>query len=104
MGRFRIVLPVIVLQILPISTAKTNSWYPQDCGRVDHCAVADEVFLKVKGEAPSELMIFSKHRIAVVQRRFFVGQSKDQDLHVCMRYDPFGDLEVTCLLVPDRPF
>jgi hypothetical protein len=104
MTKLRHLLVILAVPLLSAHEADANAWYPPDCGVIDHCATVDEVFLKLTGEATARLMIFSTHRSAVVQKPFFVGASKDQALHVCMLYDPFGDLEVTCLLVPDRPF
>ena len=48
----------------------------------------------------AQLMVTSVHGTAAVERIFPVRQSRDRRMHVCMRFDPFGGLEVTCLLVP----
>jgi hypothetical protein len=49
-------------------------------------------------------MIASRYGQAAVHTNFPVHESKDGLTHVCMRYDPFGALEVTCLMVPMRRF
>lgn len=76
-------------------------WYPGDCTWIDYCAPVDYVFWRPSrdGREP-QLMMTSLHGTATVQRIFPVQESRDRKVHVCMRFDPFGDLEVTCLLVP----
>jgi hypothetical protein len=82
-----------------------TSWYPQACDAVDYCATVDNVtWVESADGGPPQLIVSSAHRKATVQKNFPVGESEDQRIHVCMRYDPFGDFEVTCLLVPSRVF
>ncbi len=45
-------------------------------------------------------MFTSLHGTATMQPGFIVGESRDHRMHVCMQFDAFGTLEVTCLLVP----
>ena len=90
------------LVALPIQV-QAHSWYPKDCIVTDYCAAVENVAWSVlASEAAPQLIITSGNGRAVVQRNFPVHDSKDGRLHVCMRYDSFGDLEVTCLLVPTR--
>jgi hypothetical protein len=46
----------------------------------------------------------SRYGDAIVTKTIPVLVSGDSRTHVCMRYDPFGSLEVTCLMVPSRIF
>lgn len=80
----------------------TPVWYPADCVGIDYCAPVEHVFwvAQREGRGP-QLAVTSLHGTAVVQRSFAVQGSRDRQIHVCMRFDPFGDLEVTCLLVPE---
>ena len=81
------------------------SWYPQQCDAIDYCAPVNNVaWIVPSSEAAPQLIVSSGHRRAIVQQDFAVGRSEDGQFHVCMRYDPFGNLEVTCLLVPSRMF
>ena len=83
------------------AVADLPSWYPKDCIAIDHCAPVENVawVVPIAGGA-RQLMISSMRNDAVVTRPFPVLESGDGRIHVCMRYDPFGTLEVTCLLVP----
>jgi hypothetical protein len=89
--------------ILTASRVDAQSWYPKQCTTIDLCATVDNVAWAVpaNGTMP-HLFVSSRNGKAIVNRTFPVGQSRDEHMHVCMRYDPFGDLEVTCLLVPVR--
>lgn len=81
--------------------ASTPAWYPTDCAGSDYCAPVDHAFWAAPNDSRgAELMITSLHGTATVQRSFAVKDSRDDRMHVCMRFDPFGSLEVTCLLVP----
>jgi hypothetical protein len=76
-------------------------WYPPECISTDYCGPAERVALRSPAEGnPPQLTFSIGQHHAIVQRTFSVSASGDGRLHVCMRYDPFGTLEVTCLLVP----
>ena len=76
-------------------------WYPSRCGTIDYCAtVANVTWIPTVEGNPPQMLISSVHGNAIVRNGFAVLESADGRIHVCMRYDPFGDLEVTCLLVP----
>jgi hypothetical protein len=87
------------------AASSAPSWYPPECGVIDYCASVEYVFWTppVEGRAP-QVNITSLHGTATIQREFIVHASQDGRMHVCMRFDPFGDLEVTCLLVPAHRF
>jgi hypothetical protein len=81
--------------------ADAFTWYPPDCIVIDHCAAVEGVdWVFPSGNGNPQLVVVTKYKAATVQRTFVVGESGDQHMHVCMRFDPFGTLEVTCLLVP----
>ena len=80
-------------------------WYPPQCATFDQCSTVDNVtWVPAEAGSSPQLLISSVHGKAVVRNKFVVLQSEDERIHVCMRYDPFGSLEVTCLLVPSRLF
>ncbi|MCC6947402.1 MAG: hypothetical protein IT539_06480 [Bradyrhizobiaceae bacterium] len=82
-----------------------HTWYPPDCLSVDYCGpIENAVWVSPGRGSPPQLAISSNYRTAVVQRAFTTGKSEDGRMHVCMRYDPFGALEVTCLLLPEPAF
>jgi len=85
----------------PAFPAASPAWYPEECIAIDYCAAVENVawVIPIGGGAP-QLIISSMRGNAVVARTFPIRESGDGRIHVCMRYDPFGSLEVTCLLVP----
>jgi hypothetical protein len=81
--------------------ADAYTWYPPDCIAIDYCGAVEGVdWVLPRGNGSPQLVVATKHKTATVQTTFLVGESGDQHMHVCMRYDPFGTLEVTCLLIP----
>ena len=105
MAKSKIISVMAILAVVSAVPASADFWYPKDCIAIDYCAPLENVTWSVTaaGAAP-QLMIASADRTAVVQRNFAILEFKDGRSHVCMRYDLFGDLEVTCLLVPFRSF
>lgn len=100
-----LVVAFTVATAFPALSASARSWYPDACVAVDLCAPVDNVSWQTPADGSTlQLFISSPHGKAFVPKNFPVERSKDERIHVCMRYDPFGDLEVTCLLVPDRIF
>ena len=105
MAKSQILLATVLFAGASVVRADVNSWYPHECIAIDYCAPVQNIawIAPVEGAAP-QLVISSGNYKAVVQRTFPVSDSKDGNVHVCMRYDPFGNLEVTCLLIPIRDF
>jgi len=85
--------------------AQAQSWYPRECLTVDFCAAVENVnwIASAAGGSP-QLFVSSRYGDALIQKEFPVQVSGDGRMHVCMRYDPFGSLEVTCLMVPNPPW
>lgn len=99
---FKIAPVVLALSSIAVNAASSApSWYPKECAEIDYCANVEHVFWTSPIEGRSaQVNITSFHGTATVQREFNVQASQDKHMHVCMRFDPFGHLEVTCLLVP----
>ena len=78
-----------------------HSWYPKECCNDMDCAPVETVdrLLPTGGGLP-QLVVTSKHGKAIVPQGFPVRESKDGRMHVCMRYDEFGNMDVICLFVP----
>jgi hypothetical protein len=88
-----------------LSDTRLRSFYPNECVAIDQCAPVDGVTWLVQPDvSTTQRFVSSVHGRAFVPRNFPVRESKDERVHVCLRYDPFGSLEVTCLLVPARIF
>lgn len=80
---------------------EAHGWYPKECCDDRDCAPVDSVvrFVPAGGGLP-QLVVTSKHGTAIVPQDFPVRQSKDGRMHVCMRHDPFGAMDVMCLFMP----
>jgi hypothetical protein len=91
----------VPLATTAIPSAETlPAWYPQECSMTDRCAAVESVaWFTPEGAAP-RLTFKARELEAVVAKSFQVHPAQDGRMHVCMRYDPFGTLEVTCLMVP----
>jgi hypothetical protein len=89
----------------PALSGDTYPWYPRECIAIDYCSVVESVAWVVPdGANTPRPMVSSAHGRAIVPKSISLGESGDGRMHVCLRYDPFGSLEVTCLLVPSRLF
>ena len=85
-------------------SAEARSWYPAQCATVDYCApVQSALIISIDNGAPQLLVASDRGRV-IVPKDFPIQLSDDERLHVCLRYDPFGSLEVTCLFVPVHAF
>jgi hypothetical protein len=98
--RIPIIAAAAVLAASSLTLAEMPSGYPRDCATVDRCAPVSGVSWSAQFGSAPQLLIASRFGNAVMQRSLTIEASRDGRAHVCMRYDPFGDLEVTCLLVP----
>jgi hypothetical protein len=81
--------------------APAHSWYPKACCNDNDCAPVDSVarFVPPAGGLP-QLIVKSRHGTAIVPADFPMRQSKDGRMHVCMRPDHDGNMDVMCLFVP----
>lgn len=96
-----IILSAVSLAIGVSFPAHAHSWYPQECCSGQDCAPVENlvrIVLKV-GELP-QLIVRSKQGKAVIPPSLPLRDSQDGRMHVCMRHDAFGDLEVVCVFVP----
>jgi hypothetical protein len=75
--------------------------YPKACAAVDYCAPVERMmWYDGQPHAAAHALVASNGREAMIADPFPVLRSGDQLMHVCMRYSPFGQLVVTCLLLP----
>jgi hypothetical protein len=100
-SKSRVMVLVALFAICPAFPAAAHSWYPRECCRDYDCAPVETLtqLLSSRRGTP-QLVVTSKHGKAIVPRNFPVRDSKDGRAHVCMQYDPFGDLYVVCLFMP----
>ena len=86
-------------------SAAANDWYPPECHSLHVCApVVNIAWVRPEHAGGPLLVVSSMHGAAVVPSNLKARRSDDDRVHVCMQYDPFGTLELTCLLVPTRLF
>jgi hypothetical protein len=79
-------------------------WYPEQCATVHYCAPVQSAPVIPADSGAPQLLVSSDRGQVIVPKDFPIRLSDDERLPVCLTYDPFGNLEVTCLLVPARIF
>lgn len=98
-GQLAFVLGVLISGANAFAAEPLRQYPPQCavdvCERVVRISSAD-----TRDDAAPRVVVVSEHREAVVADPFPVFQVADRMMHACMRYDPFGELVVSCLLLP----
>ena len=91
---------IILVSIAAASAGEPVRPMPEQCA-VDACEQVVGITSAVSpNEAAPRVLVRSAGREAVMAGPFPVFRSGDGSLHACMRYDPFGQLIVTCLMLP----
>jgi hypothetical protein len=85
-----------------LASARAHSWYPKECCDDVDCAPIDAVSHLASGNGPPQMIVTSMHGRALVPQNFPVRDSKDGLMHVCMRPDPQGIMDVMCLFLPPQ--
>ena len=100
MRRVGIILAV-ALAICAAFPAHGHSWYPRECCSDHDCAPVENIDRFVAEDRSARQFIVTRtHGKAVIRQNIPVRESQDGRMHACMRYDPFGELEVICLFAP----
>ena len=83
-----------------VGSARAHDWYPIECCHAIDCAPVESVgqIVPTGGGVP-QLVVTSKHGTAIVPQDLPRQTSKDNRMHVCMRYLN-GTMSVLCLFVP----
>jgi len=75
--------------------------YPAQCSVIDYCARVDRiVWTDTSSNDQPRVLVVTDGREGLMVDPFPVLTSFDGMMHACLRYDPFGQLVVTCLLLP----
>jgi hypothetical protein len=82
--------------------ANAHSWYPKECCDDIDCAPVDAVSQFASANGSLQMIVTSIHGRALVPRDFPARDSKDGRMHVCMRPDPDGIMDVMCLFLPPQ--
>jgi hypothetical protein len=85
-----------------LTPAKAHSWYPRECCDNIDCAPVEAVSQFALANGPPQMIVTSMHGRALVPQNFRTRDSKDGRMHVCMRPDPDGIMDVMCLFLPPQ--
>ena len=99
------IIGAAILSIAATNAVAANDWYPASCHSIQLCApVLSMSWVEQEHAGAATLLVSSMYGKAVVANDVHPFKSQDERVHVCLQYDPFGTLQVTCLLVPARLF
>jgi hypothetical protein len=86
-----------------VDRARAHDWYPMECCHSMDCAPVANVgtitSTALGNELPA-LVVTTKHGTAVVPATFPRRESKDGQMHACMRPGEGGAMRLICLFVP----
>jgi hypothetical protein len=85
-----------------LAGAEAHSWYPKECCDDVDCAPVDAVSQLASANGLPQMIVTSVHGRALVPPNHPVRDSKDARMHVCMRPDPNGIMDVMCLFLPPQ--
>src|SRR5262245_23101026 len=92
--------------------AAAHDWYPIECCSGMDCAVVDKVEMMpapgISGilgppayaYGPGSMIVTTKHGTAIVPANFPRRESKDNQMHACMRPTADGGMRLLCLFLP----
>jgi hypothetical protein len=93
-------LVCVAVTLWPLQVT-AHGWYPRECCHDHDCAPVENLtWLLPTNGGTAQLIVTSNRGKAVVPQGFPERESKDGRMHVCMQYDPFGDMRLICLFVP----
>lgn len=87
---------VLSLAAIASTPAATHEWYPTECCHGMDCAPVE----RVEVTPNEELAVTSKHGTTIVPASFPTRDSKDHQMHVCMRPTGSGTMRPICLFLP----
>jgi len=101
MTRLATTFAFVIAALTPVFADDSTPRYPKACAAVDYCAPVERMmWFDRQPHAAPRALVASNGREAMIADPFPVLRSGDELMHVCMRYNPFGQLVVTCLLLP----
>src|SRR5215471_10007175 len=92
--------------------AAAHDWYPMECCHSMDCAPVDKVEVlsgsplasligtPANASVPSAMFVTTKHGSVVVPADFPRRQSKDSQMHACMRPMGGGTMRLICIFMP----
>jgi hypothetical protein len=99
------------LLVAAATPAAAHDWYPIECCHAMDCAVVDKVemvphpasrgFSAPPLTPPARLhVVTTKHGTVIVPANFPRRESKDNQMHACMRPTSDGGMRLLCLFLP----
>ena len=86
---------------LSATTAIAHSWYPWDCCSDNDCAPVQAASYLTQASSSSPVLIVKTiHGVVAVPADFPQKESKDGQMHACMRKEPDGSMKLLCLFMP----
>jgi hypothetical protein len=90
------------------TTAAAHDWYPIECCSGMDCAPVEKVEIislqsaGIMGSAPlpGSMLITTKHGSVIVPANFPRRESKDNQMHACIRPSTGGTPRLICLFLP----
>ena len=94
--------------LLTATTAAAHDWYPVECCSGMDCAPVEKVEIislqsaGIMGSAPlpGSMLITTKHGSVIVPANFPRRESKDNQMHACIRPSTGGTPRLICLFLP----
>jgi hypothetical protein len=94
--------------LLEATTAAAHDWYPVECCSGMDCAPVEKVEIislqsaGIMGSAPlpGSMLITTKHGSVIVPANFPRRESKDNQMHACIRPSTGGTPRLICLFLP----
>ena len=81
--------------------SSAHGWYPLECCQQGDCAPVESVerFVPTGGGAP-QLLVTTKRGAILIPENFPGRESKDGQMHVCVRGNEYGRDDVMCFFMP----
>jgi hypothetical protein len=101
-----------LLASVTAAPAAAHDWYPLECCSGMDCAVVEKVEMvpapgisgilgsPAYAAGPGSMMVTTKHGTVVVPANFPRRESKDNQMHACMRPTADGGMRLLCLFLP----
>ena len=106
-------LAAVLAVATPAATpAAAHDWYPMECCHAMDCAPVEKVEMLVgpgiasmlsspaQADALGAMLVTTRHGSVVVPANFPRRESKDNQMHACMRPTSDGTMRLLCLFLP----
>ena len=92
---------VIAGALFSLMEASAHDWYPMECCHHQDCAPIESVArIFPTGGGTPQLLVTTKRGTTLVPQDFPVRESKDSQMHICVRGNEYGSDDVMCLFMP----